>query len=415
VNAQMDDWDFVWVGADLATMCPGAGAYGALRDGALAVKGERIAWIGSSVDARSRLATRAAPSFDASGMWITPGFIDCHTHLVYGGNRAGEFEQRLLGASYEQIARSGGGIQSTVDATRTATSEALLASAVTRARALSAEGVTTVEVKSGYGLDLDSEARMLGIARDIAGRVPLSVRTTYLGLHALPREYAQDRQGFVDLASGPWLDAIAAAGLADAVDAFCESIGFSARETEQFLRAAQARQLPIHLHAGQLSNLGAAQMAARFRALSADHLEYMDEEGASAMAAAGTVAVMLPGAFYTLRQTQPPPVALLRQAGVEMAVATDNNPGTSPCTSMLLMLNMACTLFRMTAEEALAGVTRVAARALGVLDDRGTLEVGKRADLALWRIGQPAELCYAMGSNPSAGVVHGGIAVKRQN
>ena len=412
MNAQLDDWDFVWVGADLATMCPGAGAYGALRDAALAVKGERIAWIGSAVEARSRLATRAAPSFDASGLWITPGFIDCHTHLVYGGNRAGEFEKRLLGASYEEIARSGGGIQSTVDATRTATDEALLASAVARARALSAEGVTTVEIKSGYGLELDAEARMLRLARDIAARVPLSVRTTFLGLHALPREFAQDRKGFVDRVSGPWLDAIAAAGLADAVDAFCESIGFSARETEQFLLAAQARGLPIHLHAGQLSDLGAAQLAARFQALSADHLEYMDEEGASAMAGAGTVAVMLPGAYYTLRQTRPPPVAMLRQAGVEMAVATDNNPGTSPCTSMLLMLNMACTLFRLTAEEALAGVTRVAARALGVLGDRGTLEVGKRADLALWRIGQPAELCYAMGANPCAGVVHGGIAVR---
>jgi imidazolonepropionase len=253
---------------------------------------------------------------------------------------------------------------------------------------------------------------MLGLAHEIAGRVPLSVRTTYLGLHALPREFAQDRQGFVDRVSGPWLDAIAAAGLADAVDAFCDSIGFSVRETEQFLLAAQARQLQIHLHAGQLSDLGAAQLAARFHALSADHLEYMDEEGAKAMAAAGTVAVMLPGAYYTLRQTSPPPVALLRQAGVEMAVASDNNPGTSPCTSMLLMLNMACTLFRLTAEEALTGVTRVAARALGVLADRGTLEVGKRADLALWRIGQPAELCYAMGANPCAGVVYGGIAVR---
>jgi imidazolonepropionase len=412
MSAEAEDWDFVWIGADLATMRSGAGAYGAVRDAALAVKGERIAWIGSAVDARTRLASRATPSFDASGLWITPGFIDCHTHLIYGGNRAGEFEQRLLGASYEQIARSGGGIQSTVDATRTASGEALLSSAVARARALSAEGVTTIEIKSGYGLDLDSEARMLAIARDVGRRVALSVRTTFLGLHALPREFAQDRQGFVDRASGPWLDAIAAAGLADAVDAFCESIGFSPAETEQFLRAAQARQLPIHLHAGQLSDLGAAQLAARFQALSADHLEYLSEEGARAMGAAGTVAVLLPGAYYTLRQTHPPPVPLLRAAGVEMAVSTDNNPGTSPCTSMLLMLNMACTLFRLTAEEALSGVTRVAARALGLLADRGTLEVGKRADLALWRIGQPAELCYAMGGNPCAGIVHGGISVR---
>jgi imidazolonepropionase len=410
VTAEAEDWEFVWVGAHLATMCPGAGAYGAVRDAALAVRGDRIVWIGSALDARTRLASRPVPSLDVSGLWITPGFIDCHTHLVHGGNRAAEFEQRLLGASYEQIARAGGGIQSTVDATRTASNEELLASALARARALGAEGVTTIEIKSGYGLDLDGEARMLTVAREIGRRLPLTVRTTFLGLHALPREFAQDRKGFVDRISGPWLDAVAAAELADAVDAFCESIGFTVAETEQFLRAAQARGLPAHLHAGQLSDLGAAQLAARFGALSADHLEYVSEEGVRALADAGIVAVLLPGAYYTLRQTQPPPVARLRESGVEMAVATDNNPGTSPCTSLLLMLNMACTLFRLTAEEALAGVTRAAARALGLAGDRGTLEVGKRADLALWRIGHPAELCYALGSNPCAGVVQGGIA-----
>jgi len=405
------DWDYVWIGAHLATMRSGAGAYGAVRDAALAVKGDRIAWIGSAIEARSQVARSSVPSFDATGIWITPGLIDCHTHLVYAGNRAGEFERRLLGASYEQIARAGGGIQSTVDATRAATSEAMLLGAAARARCLSSEGVTTVEIKSGYGLDLDTEARMLAVARNLATRVPIAVRTTFLGLHALPREFAQDRHGFVERVSGPWLEAIAAAGLADAVDAFCDSIGFSVAETSRYLRAARALGLPIHLHAGQLSDLGAAQLAAEFGALSADHLEYLDAEGARALARAGTVAVLLPGAYYTLRQTQPPPVALLREAGVPMAVATDSNPGTSPCTSILLMLNMACTLFGLTAEEALAGVTRVGAQALGLLQDCGTLEVGKRADLALWRIGQPAELCYSLGSNPGAGVVFGGKSV----
>jgi imidazolonepropionase len=408
LSSQSAVWDQVFIGGDLATMQAGAGPYGCLRDAALAIKDGRIAWIGPGAEARSRVAAQAVTVLDATGLWITPGLIDCHTHLVYGGNRAAEFEQRLLGASYEQIARAGGGIQSTVDATRSASREALLASAQARAQALSLEGVTTLEIKSGYGLDLDSEARMLGIARELADRLPLSVRTTYLGLHALPREYAQQRQAYVDRVCGPWLEAIAAAGLADAVDAFCESIAFSLAETEQYLGAAQALKLPIHLHAGQLNDIGAAQLAARFGALSVDHLEYVDEHGVRALAQSGTVAVLLPGAYYTLRQSQPPPVALLRDAGVPMAVATDCNPGTSPCTSILLMLNMACTLFGLTAEEALAGVTRVAALALGSPQDRGTLEVGKRADLALWRIGAPAELCYSLGLNPCVGIVHGG-------
>jgi imidazolonepropionase len=411
LSGEASDWDYVWIGAHLATMRSDAGAYGAVRDAALAVKADRIAWIGSAVEARSRVASRPVPSFDATGMWITPGFVDCHTHLVYAGNRAGEFEQRLLGASYEQISRAGGGIQSTVDATRTASNEALLGAAVERARRLSAEGVTTIEIKSGYGLDLDTEGRMLQAARDVAARAPVLVRTTFLGLHALPRDFAGSRRAFVDSVSGPWLEAIVTAGLADAVDAFCETIGFSVAETTQFLRAARARKLPIHLHAGQLSDMGAAELAARFGALSADHLEYLSMDGARELARAGTVAVLLPGAYYTLRQTQPPPVALLREAGVPLAVATDSNPGTSPCTSILLMLNMACTLFGLTAEEALAGVTRVGAQALGLLEDRGTLEVGKRADLALWRINQPADLCYGLGCNPGVGVVLGGKSV----
>jgi imidazolonepropionase len=406
--ADYTDWDQVFVGGDLATMRPGSEAYGAMTDTALAIRGERIAWIGPALEARSRIASRGIPFVDTSGLWITPGLIDCHTHLVYAGNRAGEFEQRLLGASYQDIARAGGGIQATVNATRKASQQALLSDAEARARALNREGVTTIEIKSGYGLDLDTEGRLLGIARELGRRLPMTVHTTYLGLHALPKEFAHDRQGYIDQVCGPWLQAIATAGLADAVDGYCESIAFSVPETEQYLRAAQALQLPIHLHAGQLADIGAAELAARFGALSADHLEFIAAEGISALAHAGTVAVLLPGAYYTLRQTQPPPVASLRQAGVPMAIASDCNPGTSPCTSILLMLNMACTLFGLTAQEALAGVTRNAALALGVSQDRGTLEVGKRADLALWRIGQPAELCYGLGMNPCVGVVHGG-------
>lgn len=406
--ADYTDWDHVFVGGDLATMRPGTEAYGAMRDAALAIKGERIAWIGPAVQARSRIVSQGIPFFDASGLWITPGLIDCHTHLVYAGNRTAEFEQRLLGASYQDIARAGGGIQATVDATRTAARDVLLSGAEARARALSLEGVTTIEIKSGYGLDLDTEGRLLGIAREVGRRLPVNVCTTYLGLHALPQEFAHDRQAFINNVCGPWLEAVAAAGLADAVDGYCESIAFTVPETEQYLRAAQALQLPIHLHAGQLGDIGAAELAARCGALSADHLEYIGAGGVNALAQAGTVAVLLPGAYYTLRQRQPPPVALLRQSGVPMAIATDCNPGTSPCTSILLMLNMACTLFGLTAPQALAGVTRNAALALGVLPDRGTLEVGKRADLALWRIGQPAELCYGLGTNPCVGVVHGG-------
>jgi imidazolonepropionase len=406
--SQPPAWDYVLIGADLASMVPGGAAYGALRDTALAVQGERIAWIGPAIQARELAAAQGISALDASGLWLTPGFIDCHTHLIYGGERAAEFEQRLLGVSYEQIAREGGGINATVMATRAASDDVLYSSARARALELCREGVTTLEVKSGYGLDLSTELRLLRIARALGESLPLEIKTTFLGLHALPREYAQDRQRFIDNVSGPWLEAIAREALADAVDAFCESIAFSKAETAQYLRAAQALALPIHLHAGQLSDLGAAQLASQFNALSADHLEYVDQEGVQALARSGTVAVLLPGAYYTLRQTHPPPVRALREHGVPMAVATDCNPGTSPCTSILLMLNMACTLFGLTAEEALAGVTRVAASALGTLSDRGTLEVGKRADLALWRIERPSQLCYGLGANPCVAVAHGG-------
>jgi imidazolonepropionase len=405
------EWDRVWVGANIATMVTGKEPYGNLNGAALAVKGECIAWIGSAADARTKAATQSIPVQDCQGLWMLPGLIDCHTHLVYGGNRVEEFEKRLCGVSYEEIARAGGGIQSTVNATRAADPDSLLASGMARAKHLMSEGVTTLEVKSGYGLELGTERRLLEVARELGKRLRLSVRTTYLGLHALPQEYATDRAGFVDRASGPWLEALATAGLVDAVDAFCETIAFTLAETERFLRAAQQLGLPAHVHAGQLTDMGAAELAAKFSALSADHLEYLGAGGAAALAASGTVAVLLPGAYFTLRQTTPPPVPLLRTAGVEMAVATDCNPGTSPCTSLLLTLNMACTLFGLTPQEALSGVTRHAARVLGLQADRGTLEVGKRADFALYQIDRPAELCYNLGANPCVGVVQGGVRV----
>jgi imidazolonepropionase len=406
-NFSDNEWDQVWVGAHVATMA-GAAAYGSIHDAALALTGERIAWIGSAAEGRRRALAQHVTVREAEGLWITPGLIDCHTHLVYGGNRIEEFERRLCGASYEDIARAGGGIQSTVRETRAASGEALYQSALKRLKCLMAEGVTTIEIKSGYGLQLATERRLLEVARDLGDNLPIAVKKTFLGLHALPPEFALDRRRFVEEVSGPWLSALAQAGLVDAVDGFCEGIAFSVAETEQLLRAAKTLGLPAHVHAGQLSDMGAAQLAARFGALSADHLEYLSDEGARAMAAAGTVAVLLPTAYFTLRQTQPPPIAMLRQAGVPLAVATDSNPGTSPCTSILLALSMACTLFGLTPEEALAGVTRQAARALGMQNVVGTIEVGKRADLAFWRIERPAELCYGLGGNPCAAVMYGG-------
>jgi imidazolonepropionase len=389
-------------------MVAGGKPYGNLADAALAVKGDRIAWIGPAAAAVARAAATNIPVERCHGQWMTPGLIDCHTHLVYGGNRVEEFEKRLCGVSYEELSRAGGGIQATVSATRAATADTLYASALVRAHRLMSEGVTTLEIKSGYGLELEAERRVLNVARELGRRLPLSVRTTFLGLHALPQEYRSDRAGFVARSCGPWLEALAGAGLVDAVDAFCENIAFTLAETETLLRAAQALGLPAHLHAGQLTDMGAAELAARYHALSADHLEYLSDAGARALAAAGTVAVILPGAYFMLRQSDPPPIRLLRQAGVPMAVATDCNPGTSPCTSILLMLNMACTLFGLTPLEALSGVTCHAAQALGLQAQIGTLEVGKRADFALYRIDRPAELCYNLGANPCVSVVHGG-------
>jgi len=389
--------------AQVATMAPGAAAYGMIERGAVAIAEGRIAWVGPEAE-----APEGAPAEDLGGRLVTPGLIDCHTHLVFGGDRAREFEMRLMGASYEEVARAGGGIVSTVRATRAASDEALLAGALTRADALIAEGVTAVEIKSGYGLDLETELRMLRAARAVAQARRLRVRTTFLGAHAVPPEYAGDADGYLEAVCLPALDAAAAEGLVDAVDGFCEGIAFSTAQIARVFDRARALGLPVKLHAEQLSNLGGAALAASCGALSADHLEWLDEAGAAAMAAAGTVAVMLPGAFYTLRETRLPPVAALREAGAALAVATDCNPGTSPLASLLLAMNMACTLFRLTPEEALAGATRVAAKALG-LGDCGVIAPGMRADLAVWDAGHPAELAYRIGWNPLARRIFEGV------
>ena len=351
--------DRLWTRARLATMAAGSDApYGAVEDGVVAARDGRILYAGRRSDAPD---FRPRETIDCGGRWITPGLIDCHTHLVYGGNRAHEFELRLQGASYEEIARAGGGILSTVTATRAASPEALFASADRRLAALLAEGVTTVEIKSGYGLAQDAEVKQLEVARRLGRERPVRVRTTFLGAHATPPEFKGRSGDYIDEVVGPMLDEIAQKGLADAVDVFCEGIAFSLTETARVFEAAKAKGLAVKIHAEQLSNLGGAKLAATHGALSADHLEYLDEPGVVAMAAAGTVAVILPGAFYFLRETQKPPIALLRQHGVPIALATDANPGSSPLTSPLLVMNMACTLFRLTPEEALAGLTRHAA------------------------------------------------------
>lgn len=405
----MSGWDLLIENVHLATLAGSEGyegAYGTVRDGAIAVQGGRIAWLGPRAEAALHGTAREVR--DGAGCWLTPGLIDCHTHIVHAGNRSDEFEARLNGATYEEIARAGGGIMSTVRATRAASEDDLLAQSLPRIRSLLAEGVTTLEIKSGYGLDLASEAKMLRVARRVAQVLPVRVATTFLGAHALPPEYAGRADDYIDAVCG-MVPALAEAGLVDAVDAFCERIGFTAAQTERVFQAARRAGLPVKLHAEQLSDGRGAELVARYRGLSADHLEHLGDAGIAAMAASGTVAVLLPGAYYFLRDTTPPPVAALRAAGVPMAIATDNNPGTSPMASLLLALNMACTLWRLTPGEALAGATANAARALGLHGEAGTLAVGKRADFALWRIARPADLCYAIGFNPCAAVVNGGI------
>jgi len=388
-------WDRLLVDCNIATMDPDVGApFGAIENGAIGIADGRIVRVGR----RTELAGYQARSVEPlHGAWITPGLIDCHTHLVFAGNRAGEFEQRLEGATYEEIARAGGGIASTVKATRAATLDELVEASRPRLRALMQSGVTTVEIKSGYGLDIDTELKMLRAARMLGESETVRVETTLLALHALPSEFADRREDYVRLAIDSILPAVAAKGLASAVDAFCEGIGFTPDEVALLFEAAAAHGLRVKLHAEQLSNLRGAALAADYEALSADHLEHADEEGVAAMARAGMVAVLLPGAFYALKERKTPPVDLLRRYGVPMAVATDCNPGTSPVLSPTLMMSMACTLFGLTPEEALAGMTREGAKALGLANECGTISAGKAADLCIWRIGRPAELCYWIG------------------
>ena len=389
--------DRLWHGCRLATLSPARQGLGIIEDGLIAASSGRIVYSGSAAQAPPLAAKQRT---DCAGRWITPGLIDCHTHLIYGGNRAHEFEQRLAGASYEEIARAGGGIVSTVRATRQASTDQLVAAALPRLDALIAEGVTTIEIKSGYGLDLDTERRQLQAARRLGDQRAVSVRTTFLGAHTVPSEMAGDKAGYIAKVCNEMLPAIAAEGLADAVDAFCEGIAFSVEQTAQVFAKAQSLGLPLRLHADQLSNLHGAALAARFGASSADHLEYADEDGVTAMARAGTVAVLLPGAFYFIREKQLPPIDAMRRHGAAIALATDSNPGTSPLTSLLLTMNMGATLFRLTVDECIAAVTRNAARALGQFDQVGSLDAGKSCDLAIWDIERPAELVYRMGFNP---------------
>lgn len=407
-------WDTLWINLRLATMAETQpGPYGMLgeaeADAALAIRNGQIAWLGlmSELPDYDEATVNVC---DGAGRCMTPGLIDCHTHLVYGGNRAEEFELRLTGVDYEEIARRGGGILSTVKATRAASEEELFQTAARRLQHFLDEGVTGIEIKSGYGLDADSELKMLRVARKLAEHFPVSISTTFLGAHTLPPEYA-DGDAYIDFLCGELLPLVVQENLADAVDIFCEGIGFDLAQTEKMLSAAKTQSLPFKIHAEQLSNMGGAALAANLGALSADHLEYLDEAGIAAMKAAGTVAVLLPGAFYFLRETKPPPIEQLRTAGVPIAIASDCNPGSSPAESLLLMLNMACTLFQMTPAEALLGVTRHAARALGWQEARGSLAVGKRADLVLWDIEHPAELAYHLGRNPCQQVLLAGNTV----
>lgn len=407
----MQQFDAIWINANIATMTDNGQPYGSIENGVLAVKDGLIAFVG----ARNELPqfdALATPLYDVQGQWLLPGFIDCHTHLVYGGNRANEFEMRLNGASYQDIAAAGGGIKATVAATRAASHEELFVLGKDRLNTLLAQGVTTVEIKSGYGLDLTTEQKILQVAVELDTHHPVSVQKTFLGAHALPPEFAGDADGYIE-AVCQMLPTLHALNLVDAVDVFCESIGFNIAQTRKVYSAAQALGLPVKAHAEQLSNLGGSALVAEFGGLSADHIEFLDEAGVAAMAKAGTVAVLLPGAFYFLRETKLPPIALLRQYGVPMAVATDLNPGTSPLCSLPLMLNMACTLFRLTPQEALMGVTKQAAQALG-LPDRGSLVVGKKADFGCYAISGPAELCYQFGVNTLKQLIINGKAINHR-
>ena len=397
----------LFIDLNAATMCENQNAYGMIENAAVAITDGMIAWVGPVAELPTAFVSLPREGF--GGRTVTPGLIDCHTHIVHGGDRAVEFEMRLQGASYEELARAGGGIVSTVTATRSASEDTLLRDALRRVDALIAEGVTNIEIKSGYGLETDTELRMLRVARSIAKNRQIRVKTTFLGAHATPAEYTGQDDNYIDEVCIPTLRAAHAEGLVDAVDGFCEGIAFNPSQIARVFDNARELGLPVKLHAEQLSNIGGAKLAASYGALSADHIEYLDEDGVKAMADAGTIAVILPGAFYTLRETQAPPIDLLRKHGVPMALATDINPGSSPLNSLLLALNMGCTLFRLTPEEALRGATINAALALGLFDP-GLIKKGMRADLAVWDVKHPADLAYRIGFNPLHSRIFGGIS-----
>lgn len=401
-------WDAVWLNANIASMTEGSDAFGLIEKGAVAVSKGKIAWLGETKNLPKELLENCPEKLDCRGLLVTPGLIDCHTHLVYGGNRAQEFEMRLNGASYEELARAGGGIISTVNATRSSSEQELFDQALPRLQGLIAEGVTTVEIKSGYGLNINDEIKMLRVARQLGKEQPVNVTTTFLGAHALPPEYAGRSDEYITLVCEQALPRAAEENLVDAVDGFCEGIGFSPQQIERVFKTAAKYSLPIKLHAEQLSDLKGAVMAAEMGALSVDHLEYLAPEDVNILAQNQTVAVLLPGAFYFLRETKLPPLEALRSHKVPIAIASDSNPGSSPVQSLLLMLNMASTLFRLTPEESLAGLTRNAAKALGLSRDCGTIEIGKQADLVLWNVTTPAELSYQIGGNPCQRVMFNG-------
>lgn len=407
---ESQQWQVLWINVNLATMSDGSTSYAAINHAALAVAHGKIAWLGAMTDLPDFNAN-TIKVIDGKGAWLTPGLIDCHTHIIYGGNRANEFEMRLEGKSYQEIASAGGGILSTVKATRSASESELFNSAFKRLTTLHQQGVTTIEIKSGYGLDTDNEVKMLNVASLLAKALPVTIKKTFLGAHALPIEYKNRAGDYIQLVCEEMLPSIAEQQLADAVDVFCEGIGFNTEQTKQVFAAAKKYNLPVKIHAEQLSNLGGTTLAAEYNALSSDHIEFLDEAGVIAMKMANMTAVLLPGAFYFLRETQLPPIELLRKHQVSMAIATDANPGSSPISSLQLMLNMACTLFRLTPIEALAGVTCNGAKALGLESTKGKLAVGFDADIAMWDITQPAELCYQFGVNPLVGLMHNGKMV----
>ena len=400
----------LWTNANLATMDGYGKPYGIISNGAIGVTDGKISWLGAMADLRGVPADLCKNVIDCEGSLITPGLIDCHTHLIFGGNRIGEFEKRLGGSSYEEIARKGGGIRATVAATRAASEEDLLESASLRLQKLMDEGVTTIEVKSGYGLDIKTEMKMLRVARRLGEKYSIKVQTTFLGAHTLPSEYSENSRGYIDLVCKEMLPTIVENDLADAVDVFCEGIAFNTEETRRVFEAATELGLPVKIHAEQLSNLGGTKLACEFGALSADHLEYLDEDGVKSMADSGTVAVLLPGAFYFLRETKLPPIDNFRSQNVPIAIATDLNPGSSPASSLLMMLNMATTLFQLTPEETLAGVTLNASRALGLQHQKGKIAVGFDADFVIWDIKEPAELSYWIGNTKPTSIVLAGVS-----